>query len=177
MRYSRYSLPDQKKVVLMEMFDKHKSVILGIIGLIFLAPSMILTWQSGWIEIFDSYFLFFFGVYSLFTNRFLPLGISNEGVFEPIAFLSISISWLLLGFTLAFAYKFLGTDSSPSPILLISILLCFSLQIIIPLLLLSLLINPGILITNYIPVPLPSLIALIGYIDTRYLSNKEMETV
>jgi len=146
------------------MLDKEKLVILGIIVSASIGPSMILTWQSGWIEIFDSYLFFVFGVYSLLTNRFYPLGISSEQVFEPLAFISISVSWLLLSFILAAAYRFLRTTTSS--ILLASILLCFSLQIVVPLLLLSLVVNPGILITIYIPLPLPSLIALIGYIDS-----------
>jgi hypothetical protein len=133
---------------------------------------------SGWLEFYDWWFVFVWGYNIILTLDFRLLGSADFGVISPISPLNVlvlSISWIIIGGVLITTYYLEKKNSIQMRWCLITALVGLILQVILPINLFNF---GSALFANgsLIPLPIPSTIAVVGYISFLFQNNTKNRT-
>jgi hypothetical protein len=130
-----------------------------------------MMWTSIWLEFHDWWLLFVWGHYVLFGEIGI-LGSINEPGLISINLVFLSILWIILGIALLISYYI---DTKKHHLSLVGgavVIVILILQILLPIIFIQLSISPGVLISNIIPIPAPSII-MAGIYITYFIHQRD----
>ena len=130
---------------------------------------------SGWLEFYDWWFVFVWGYNIVLTLDFRPLGSPEIMIMSPQNVLVLNISWIIIGVVLITIYYLERKNSIQMRWCLITTLGCLILQVILSI---NLFQYGSALVANgsLIPLPIPSTIAVVGYISSLFQNNTKNRT-